>query len=275
MDPTHPKAMFQLLQIHKPKLSIILPTYNRADYLRQAIESVLVQSHRDFELIIINDGSVDTSEEIINSYADSRIVYVRQCNQGEYPATNTGLRMARGQFVTWIHSDDIMTPQSLADRVLCLNENQEVDLCHGDIGNIDEAGCVFRLVPAIDMDGLTAFLGYFKPESSRTNPNAVHHTTIMFRREFLGKVGFWDEQLPYAGDLDWLLRALKHAQIKKVPGTLYLYRHHATSRRQIDACNGVDCRAVVQSILERHAPRTNDAQLNSYNQTTPAQFRAT
>ncbi|HZM04098.1 MAG TPA: glycosyltransferase family A protein [Candidatus Saccharimonadales bacterium] len=125
--------MLDLLQIHKPHLSIILPTYNRANFLGQAIESVLEQSFTDFEIIVINDGSTDASEEVINSYRDSRIVYVRQPNQGEYSATNTGLRMAQGQLVTWIHSDDIMTPQSLSARVTCLNDNREVDFCHGDI----------------------------------------------------------------------------------------------------------------------------------------------
>jgi len=132
-----------------------------------------------------------------------------------------------------------------------------------NIANIDETGRIFRTVSAVDADGVSAFLGYFKPKGYRTDPSSVHHTTIMFRRDFLSKVGLWDEQLPYAGDLDWLLRALKCGRIKKLPGTLYLYRHHTNSRRQIDARNGVNCRAVVQSILKRHALRTEEAHLKS------------
>lgn len=245
--------MIELLKIRKPQVSIVLPTYNREGYLPEAIESVLQQSFQDFELIIIDDGSTDRSEDVIRAYEDQRIVYVLQRNQGEFITTNTGLRMAQGEYLTWIHSDDIMPPDSLMHRVNCLNENREVDFCHGDIEIIDQNGNKVQHFPASESDGLTAFKGYFKPVRERTPPWAVHHTTIMFRRAFIEKVGYWDERLPCAADFDWLLRALRRGRMRKVPGILYWYRDHPGTRRQKDIRNRVAL--VVRFILNRRLAR--------------------
>lgn len=229
-----------------------MPTYNREDLLPYAIESVLDQSFQDFEFIIVNDGSKDDSERIINKYEDERIIYIRQKNRGEYPATNLGLRASSGKYITWIHSDDMLAHDSLSVRVEALNKSPNVDFVHGNIEKIDEKGKVIELLPALDVNGLAAFKEYYKSEKERAQKYLIHHTTIMFRSPFLEKVGYWDEKLPYAGDTDWLLRALKIGQIKKIDKVLYRYRSHQGTRRVTDRRKGVDTDEVVDYIMSRY-----------------------
>lgn len=243
----------KLLKRSLAKVSVILPTYNRGVYLKQAMGSVLTQTFNNFELIIINDGSTDESEKIINSFNDQRIVYIRQKNKGEYPATNLGLRVAEGKYLTWIHSDDLMPKNSLETRVRMLEKNPGIDFVHGDIKNIDKKGKETNYLEAVNMTAKDAFVGYYKSAKQRTKKYLVHHTTIMFRRELLPKVGMWDESLPYAGDLDWLLRALRVSRIKKVSGVLYLYRNHPGARRITDRKKGVNTEEVVKFIKARYA----------------------
>ena len=221
--------------------------------MRLAIESVLGQSFRDYELIVINDGSTDDSERLINSYNDLRIVYVRQRNLGEPAATNMGLRMARGSYITWVHSDDILPPNSFSARVACLDAHKDIDLCHGDILIMNRHGYFCRHMSAFDGDGRSAYLEYYKARAARKVAAPVHHTTIMFRKEFLPVVGFWDERLPCAMDMDWLLRALKFGRIKKVNAILYWYRFHPQTQRRIKANKGLSRHAMMQVILRRHA----------------------
>src|SRR3989338_2549685 len=119
----------------KPFLSIVTPTYNRAGiYLRQAIESTLAQSFKDFEFIIIDDCSTDNTQELIASFNDSRIrLIVTNKNHGEYHSTNYGVSLSLGSYFTWIHSDDILTENSLENRVNFLKNNPDVDFVHGNI----------------------------------------------------------------------------------------------------------------------------------------------
>jgi glycosyltransferase involved in cell wall biosynthesis len=247
----------KLLRIRKPKLSIVMPVYNRERFVQQSIESILEQSFRDYELIILNDGSTDATEQLVKSYSDTRIVYVKQRNRGEPWATNTGLRMAQGDYITWVHSDDVLPPGSLMARVRCLNENKGVDLCHGDITTMDENGTLAQHLPAFNGDGKSAFSQYYKPPHERVCSFPIHHTTVMFRREFLPTVGYWDEKLPCAVDMDWLLRALKFGRIKKARGILYWYRFHANTQRQIKIRRGLDFRAMMQVILQRYAEKAS------------------
>ncbi|MFC1656806.1 glycosyltransferase [Patescibacteria group bacterium] len=244
--------MKELLTINKPLVSVVLPTYNRVKYLQLAIESVLSQSMTDFELIIINDGSTDLTEKLVNKYKDKRIIYVRQSNKGEYPATNLGLRTSEGKFVTWIHSDDLWPKNTLEIRTKELQRSPRIDFVHGDIENIDENGKNLGKVKAIDFSAKQAFKEYLKSESERKQKYLVHHTTIMFRKEFIFKAGYWDESLPYAGDTDWMLRALKFGKMKKVSGVLYYYRNHPNARRITDREKGVDTKSVVDLILDRY-----------------------
>ena len=95
------------------KVSVIMPAYNRETYIRESIDSVLAQSFTDFELIVVDDGSTDATAAIVESYTDRRIRLIRQSNRGVSVARNTGLEAARGQFITFLDSDDLYYPDFL------------------------------------------------------------------------------------------------------------------------------------------------------------------
>lgn len=114
-------------------VSIITPVHNGKAFLGQTIGSVLQQSHMKWEWIIVNDGSRDRTQAILNRLADPRIRVVHQENAGVSAARNTGLDCARGDYVTFLDADDILPPDALRDRVSYLEEHPEVDIANGRI----------------------------------------------------------------------------------------------------------------------------------------------
>lgn len=113
-----------------PRVSVIIPTYNRAAYLDEAIQSVIAQTFEDWELIVIDDGSTDATTEVAARYAD-RITFIRQANAGACVARNLGLSHASGEYVSFLDSDDRMLPNNLADLIAVLEQKPQVDVAYG------------------------------------------------------------------------------------------------------------------------------------------------
>lgn len=115
----------------QPLVSIVMPAYNAEQYIEEAIESVLRQSYENWELIIVNDGSTDSTEQIIHFYNDQRIITLCQKNTGVSAARNFGMENAKGDFLTFLDADDALTPDSVKLRIDCFTQNSDVDLVHG------------------------------------------------------------------------------------------------------------------------------------------------
>ena len=108
------------------KISVIIAVYNtKEEYLREAIESILSQRYKDFELLIINDGSTNNVEEVVKSYTDERIRYFYQENKGVAATRNLGLKEARGEYIAIMDSDDISLPERFEKQIKFLEENPE------------------------------------------------------------------------------------------------------------------------------------------------------
>ncbi|HLB32256.1 MAG TPA: glycosyltransferase [Patescibacteria group bacterium] len=235
------------------KVSIILPVYNREAYIEEAIESVLSQNYQDFELIIIDDGSTDATKKIITDIKSSKIKYHFRKNQGEYSATNKALRLVKGQYITWLHSDDFLLPESLVSRVQYLDDNREIEIVHGEVIGIDEKKQIRKHLKATKDDHFTVFCHYCMDENERTKRQYyTHYHTFMYRREILDKVGFLDEKLRYGGDLDWMMRALRECKIGYLPQVLYCYRHHAQSITRTLKRKGWDTYSITKEIQSRY-----------------------
>ena len=124
-----------------PLVTIITPTYNRAAFLPQAIDGVLAQTYRNFELIVVDDGSTDSTQEMMEGYAeDPRVRYFYQPNQGQSVARNWGLEEARGEYICFLDSDNAWFPDKLEKSLNAFRENPDVDVIYGDYVEIDKAG---------------------------------------------------------------------------------------------------------------------------------------
>lgn len=126
-----------------PYFSVVIPTYNRASFIRAAVESVLQQSYRDFEVIVVDDGSTDNTESVVRSIQDDRLQYLRKLNGERGAARNFGTREARGKYVTFLDSDDTVYPHHLQTAYDFLQRNP-VEFCHLGFDMKDAKGHVIR-----------------------------------------------------------------------------------------------------------------------------------
>lgn len=236
-----------------PLISVIMPTYNRGLMIKDAIESVLQQSYHNFEFIIIDDASTDDTLKIIKSFNDGRIRYIQTTvNHGEYWSTNYAANMAKGKYLTWIHSDDRMPTSSLEIRYQALENNPQIDFVHGDIERIDENNKIFERLNAIEWSRDKLIEQYLLLPENREIKYMIHHLSIMMRWNFFYKAGPFDASLPFAGDIDWLIRAIRCGKFIRIPQVLYYYRTHQNSRRVQDIKGGVDKKTVTEMINRRY-----------------------
>lgn len=199
-------------------VSIILCTYNRAAVLPTAIRSVVQQTEHDWELIIIDDGSNDTTYNIVKQFLqnDPRIVYFYQNNQGLAHARNRGLTIATGDFICFVDSDDELTPMHLEKRLRYMKRSPAVDFIHGGMILIGPKKKHFV--------------------ADVTNPGKKIHLskchiggTFFFRRSILKKVtGF--KPIPFGEDFEFYRRVERYFSIRKVQYPTYLYHLDSENR---------------------------------------------
>ncbi|OGW85168.1 MAG: hypothetical protein A3C35_07185 [Omnitrophica bacterium RIFCSPHIGHO2_02_FULL_46_11] len=189
-----------------PKVSVLIPAYNMASYLSEAIESVFRQTFKDFELIVIDDGSTDNTREIVSRFKNHRIDYYYQDNQGRAAARNTGLHLAKGQYVAFLDADDVWNPDRLDRGVAALDSTPELGLVHGEVEVIDEKGTQ-------DLKRTAQIRKYYQAERKKGSGHlrlldkcAIFSSAILLRREYAVQVGDYDTAFPIYEDYDWYLR---------------------------------------------------------------------
>ena len=123
-----------------PKVSIIIPTYNYRKYVRNAINSVLEQSFRDFEIIVVDDGSTDDTKDIIQERYAPEVRYYYQENKGPGAARNLGLKYTRGEYIVFLDADDLFLPQNLETKITLLDEKPGISWAFSDVIFQDESG---------------------------------------------------------------------------------------------------------------------------------------
>ena len=201
-----------------PRVSILMPVYNVAPYLREAIDSILNQTFEDFELIILDDCSPDNSAEILDTYTDERIVRYRgEKNMGLSNVLNVGMAMARGEFIARMDSDDLSTPERLAVQVAYLETHPDVDLCSCGMQLFGAKQETWVRETNVEDVKITAL--FYSP---------ILHASSMWRREAFERVGlrFRQEMVP-AEDYDMWTRAMAAGlRLVNIPQVMYLYRIH-------------------------------------------------
>lgn len=132
----------------RPTFTVIVPTYNREYFLARTIDSILLQTFKDFELIIVDDGSTDHTKELIDSYKDLRIVYFYKENGGQNSAVNVGLQKARGEYIAFCDSDDTWMPEKLEKCMQKYQEDEEIKVVYNLTGIIKTENGVEKIVAA-------------------------------------------------------------------------------------------------------------------------------
>ena len=201
-----------------PRVSVLMPVYNVAPYLREAMDSILNQSFRDFELIVLDDCSPDNSEEILDTYSDSRIVRYRgKKNEGLANVLNVGIGMAKGDLIARMDSDDISLSHRFEKQVAFLDAHPDVDLVSAGMerfGDSDSITSYSTNSEDVKFDALS-----FSP---------ILHPTSMWRRtRFIENDLFYRQEMVPSEDYDLWTRALvKRLVLVNMPEILYRYRSH-------------------------------------------------
>lgn len=181
-----------------PRVSVIIPTYNRQTYVSRAIDSVLSQTYRDFEVIVVDDGSVDNTKEVATAYGDA-IRYVYQPNQGPGAARNLGIRSATGAYLAFLDSDDVWLPSKLAVQVELL-ERTGTEVCFSNVKEVDETQ--ERCIPGVCSDRV-----FEEPFDLILDHRVVLYVQSMVAKaQLLRRIGGFNELLRVAEDTDLIYR---------------------------------------------------------------------
>ena len=204
-----------------PKISVVMPAYNAEKYIGKSIDSILNQTYGDFEFIIINDGSKDSTKEIILSYSDNRIVYLEnEMNSGIVVTLNKGLEYATGKYIARMDADDIAVAERLEKQIEFMEKNKNVGVLGTGIcifgEDVQEQARVFTTNP----EQLKAELIF---------NSCIAHPTVMMRSNILKNNGL-SYDLEYAGAEDYNLwwKIAKVSQIATIPDLLVKYRIHSS-----------------------------------------------
>ncbi len=214
------RSAFTSADRNGPLVSVVIPCYKQAHLLPEAIESVLQQTHAPVELVVVDDGSPDNTEEIALSYRGVRCV--KQSNQGLSGARNSGFRASRGEYVMFLDADDRLTPQAVEAHLRCFAEHPEAGFVVGDIDLVETDG-TYKESPRWPL-----LTGDFYEEMLKVN-HVANTIAVMFRRTALEQMGEFDTSLPAAEDYEMLLRAARLFRSAHHRNVVALYRRYDAS----------------------------------------------
>lgn len=201
-----------------PLVSIVLPTYNQARYLPEALDSVFAQTWPHYELIVVDDGSSDETADILADYSRRySFLVIRQENRGLPHALNTGFKHTQGEYLTWTSSDNVMLPEMLTVLVRSLIADPSVGLVYADRYLIDEHG---NNLGRFNLPDYSPYL--------LLHINLVH-CCFLYRRECMIRVGNYDPKFIYGEDWEYWIRISQYYKMKRIPQALYRYRVHSAS----------------------------------------------
>ena len=250
-----------------PVVSVIIPTYNRARYLREAVESVLAQTYTDWELIVVDDGSTDETRRVVQSYVsrDPRVFYRAQANRGEGAARNTGIQLARSRYVAFLDDDDLWLPEKLAWQLEALAHHPEAPWVFGDGQLIADDGRVLRPVLPQQRPAFDAWVTAHgtADDSVSVGPfydvlltgNCLSVPSVIAERKCFQRVGLFNESPHLGEDYDMWLRIARTYPVILLQRPLIQVRVHEGAMS-----GGQDVRAyrwheATARVLAAHLPQ--------------------
>lgn len=205
--------------MNKILVTIVIPAYNHAKYLRQTIDSVLNQNYRNIELIVLDDGSTDNTLDLLKSYGNL-FFWERHENMGQANTLNKGWKMAKGDILSYLSADDFLLPNAVRVSVESLLENPDVVLSYGDFQLVDTESRVVRNVSAPD----------YSYEKMVTNYICAPGPGVFFRRDAYLKAGGWDSNFRQSPDYEYWLRLGLTGRFMHINNRLAAFRVHEESQ---------------------------------------------
>ena len=231
------------IQNNYPKISVVIPTFKRSNIITRSVKSVLNQSYQDFEIIIVNDGFKDNTEEILNGFNDKRIIYLEhEQNLGQSAARNTGIRAAKGQYIAFQDSDDEWLPEKLAKQMEVFeNASSKVGVVYTERWSTNDNINFHIPQPQINLK-----VNYFRKillQSSLITPQSAIVLADCFK-----KVGFFDESLHHLEDWDLWIRISKYYDFIFINEPLVKVYHDGDNISD----NQDNLIKALESILSKH-----------------------
>ncbi|MGH2317096.1 glycosyltransferase family 2 protein [Planococcus sp. SE5232] len=205
------------------KVSVIIPTYNRSELLKKAVESLKNQSHQNFEIIIIDDFSTDDTATVVKEMEDDRIIYLKHdINKGGSEARNTGIKRATGNFIGFLDSDDQWLPQKLEKQLGRFEEQPDVGVVYTGVQVVNENNQPTRKI-------VPEYRGDILPKLFESN--CIDTTSsVLVRKEVLDQVQGFDAGLPSCQDWDLYIRLAQVTKFDFVKDNMVLFYHHSGER---------------------------------------------
>ena len=205
----------------QPLVSVIIPVYNREKFLAAAIDSVLSQTYRHIQIIVVDDGSTDQSGTIARSYAD--VEYIYQENQGVSLARNKGIDAAQGEFIALLDSDDMWLPNKLETQIIYMLKNPHIDITLTRIKNFLEPDTE---IPDSDPE----VPSWFNCKYALQDSTGFTLATMLSRRSVFNRVGYFSSEYQSLEDVEWLWRAKdQNIYYEVIPEALVLRRFHGSN----------------------------------------------
>jgi glycosyltransferase involved in cell wall biosynthesis len=221
---------------HAPRVSVVIPTYNAAAMVKEAIESVLAQTYADFEVVVMDDGSTDDTESVVRQFGD-RIRYFKQENRGVSAARNAGINKSLGDYVAFLDSDDLWLPDKLTEQIPLLEADPKLGLVYCDWAVMSGEA----VLQSSYLEDLPAASGYVFDELIQSG--FILTSGVVLRRACLDDVGAFDKSLAIAQDYDLWLRISYRWKVQLVDQRLFTKR----------SCNGSLSSNLKKTALERIA----------------------
>lgn len=225
-----------------PESTVLMSVYNGASYLRDAIESILIQTYRDFEFVVIDDASTDDTCRIVESFSDPRLILMRNVAQlGLARSLNRGIDVARGRYIVRMDADDISVPNRIAKQIRFMEEHSDVGVCGSWMSLIGECGG-YRVAMPTDDASIRSYLLF--------NTYLAHPSVVIRKHIFDGGLRY-DETFDRAQDYELWTRAAEVTRFANYPEHLLLYRTYAHGQRKEHELLQADSNTRVHKRLLR------------------------
>ncbi len=234
--------------ILSPKISVVMSVHNGMPYIKDSVESILGQSYKNFELIIVDDFSTDHSCEYLTSLRDKRIKLIKNNkNLGLSASLNKAIKISRGSYIARMDADDISDPQRLSEQISFMTRHTSINLCGTWAILIDENGKkVGKLKYPTDSNEIQKKIVLFNP---------IVHPSLMAKKSFFDQLGGYSEEYDGAEDYELLMRGSKFFKYANLPKELLLLRLSSTRRsaKSMKLMDKLDLKIKINSLKTRGA----------------------